>query len=260
MDIADVQEMMADIMGIRVPLFAAKLAFFGATIILAFVVSRLIGRAAQRFLEKASIPSASIFVNVVRALVWVMAFLVMLQPVFGIEPTGFVAALGITSVALSLGMQDTISNLFGGFSLMAGKVIVPGDIVTVDGTTGEVTDINWRSTTVRQFNGDLQVIPNSVLSKTELTKLAPFQAGEFPLPVMLAKDADLNEVRAEIDTIAREALREYYDEEFGTPVFVKEFTNWGILVNISLHCKPGIAPGRARTAVAEAIMGKSWLA
>ncbi|MBR3316407.1 MAG: mechanosensitive ion channel family protein [Atopobiaceae bacterium] len=255
----EVRNTLVDVLGRDVSSNAAKVVLLLAVIIAAFVASRVVAHTFYKVLDKSEMPSASIFVNLARALVWGFALLVVLQPVFGIEPTGFVAAIGVTSVALSLGLQDTISNIFGGLSLMVSKVVAPGDVVDVGGVVGEVTDVSLRSTTVKQFNGDEQIIPNSVLSKTALTKLAPFQAGEYQLPVMLKKDADLNEVRREVAELAPIALGTYYDEAFGTPLFINEFSNFGISAFISLHCKPGISPGKARTAMADAIAGKPWL-
>ncbi len=259
MDVTFISELLYEALGLSVPNWVLRAAILGVVLVGAFVLSRITARMASRVLDKSEVPSASIFVNICRVAVWSLALLLILRPVFGIEPTAFVATLGIASVALSLGLQDTVSNVFGGLSLMLSKVIVPGDVVCVSGITGVVTDIDWRSTTVRQFNGDLHIIPNSVLSKTDLNKLAPYQANEYVLPVMLAKDADLVQVRAEVDQMAREALGEHYDEEFGTFVFVTEFSNFGIAANISLHTTGGIAPGRARTAMAELMVGKPWL-
>ncbi len=260
MNSANMQEAVLDIFGFSVPAAVIKLGFLVAVIIVAFVVDRLLTKALRSVLDHASVPSASIFVNIARVVVWVFAMLAVLQPVFGIEPTGFVAALGVTSIALSLGMQDTIANVFGGLTLMVGKVIVPGDIVTIGTLTGEVTDINWRSTTLKLFSGDIEIIPNSVLSKKELTKLAPFQAGEYRLPIMIKVDADFDQVRKEIEEIARRTLNEFYDEEFGAPLFVEQITNFGVMAHVSLHAKPGITPRRACTAVAKEILGKDWLA
>ncbi len=255
------QELTATIvfMGLSMPLWVAKLLVLAAALVAALIVDRVVTRALRKVLDKAEVPSASIIINVVRAVVWSVAFLSILKPVFDIEPTGFIAALGVGSIALTLGLQDTIANLFGGLSLMLGKVIVPGDVITVGSTTGEVTDITFRSTTVRQFNNNLHVIPNSVLSKTQLTKLTGFSAGEYLLPVMLVKDFDYEQVSAEIDELAKEALGEFYDDEYGTVLFISEFNNFGVLANISLHAKAGISPGMAITAMSKQIVGKSWL-
>lgn len=248
-----------NLFGYEIPEFAFKIGYVVVVAVVATIVSRVLTRLVRGVLERGGVPSVSIIVNVVRILVWVFALLSVLKPVFGIEPTGFIAALGVTSVALSLGLQDTISNLFGGFTLMLGKVIVPGDVITASGITGKVVDINLRSTTVELFSGDLKIIPNAVLSSGGLTKLAPFQAGEYTLPIMIARDADLEQVRADVDAAAREGLGEHYDADFGTPVFIRGYSAFGILGQVSIHAK-GISARRACTAVGNLLQDKPWLA
>ena len=98
-----------------------------AAVVVALVVQHFALHLARRVLKASDVPSASIFLNILRALIWSLAVLSILQPVFGMDPSGFVTALGVASVAISLGLQDTISNLISGLSLMAGKVIKPGD-------------------------------------------------------------------------------------------------------------------------------------
>ena len=121
-----------------------------AAVVVALVVQHFALRLARRALEASDVPSASIFLNILRALIWSLTVLSILQPVFGMDPSGFVTALGVASVAISLGLQDTISNLISGLSLMAGKVIKPGDKISVGSVTGEVTDVTWRSTATAQ--------------------------------------------------------------------------------------------------------------
>ena len=100
-------------------------------VVIALVVQRVVVRLMHKALDASNLPSASIFINIVRALIWALALLGVLQPVFGVDPAGFVAALGVVSLAVSLGMQDTISNIVSGISLMVSKSVQPGDFVTV---------------------------------------------------------------------------------------------------------------------------------
>ena len=85
---------------------------------IAALVQRVVVRLMHRLLDASNLPSASIFINIVRALIWALALLSVMRPVFGVDPAGFVAALGVVSLAISLGMQDTISNIIGGISLL----------------------------------------------------------------------------------------------------------------------------------------------
>lgn len=136
--------------------------------LLAAVIDKALTRIVSKVLDRSQVPNASIFINILRAVVWTLAVGTVLQPVFGINPTTIFTALGIGGLAVSLGMKDTIANIIGGFGLMLGRVIQPGDLVNVAGTDGVVEDINWRQTVVRERNGNVKIIPNSILNTASL--------------------------------------------------------------------------------------------
>ena len=80
---------------------------------IALVIQRVVVRLMHKVLDASkldasNLPSASLFINIVRAVIWALALLSVMRPVFGVDPAGFVAALGVVSIAVSLGMQDTI--------------------------------------------------------------------------------------------------------------------------------------------------------
>lgn len=114
-----------------------KVVYLAVAAVVTLVVDRGVTRVARRVLDASSIPSASIFVNIIRGVIWAFGLLSVLEPVFGIKATAFVAALGVTSVVLSFGLQDTVSNVFSGLGLMLGKVVQPGDYVSVGGFEGD---------------------------------------------------------------------------------------------------------------------------
>ena len=155
------------ILGLTPQDFIFKLVIFVVVFLVAFLVERFAIKLSKKALDSSKLPSASIFVNILRGVIWAFAILAVLQPVFGIQPTAFVTALGVTSIALSFGLQDTISNLAGGLGLMLGGVVKPGDQVSIGTISGEVIDMNWRSTIVRARGGRVDIIPNSVSSIAE---------------------------------------------------------------------------------------------
>ena len=227
---------------------------------LAVVVSHVLTKALRRLLDVSEVPSASIFVNIARALVWALALLSVLEPVFGVQPTAFVTALGVTSLVISFGLQDTVSNVIGGLGLMAGKVVQPGDRVEVSGFSGEVVDVNWRSTTVRDRLGNEQVIPNSVLNKTALTRLAPGSATLCEVDLVVASEADLDQVVAELRAAAEGALAGRLAEGQQTGVCFLGSDAYGISCAVYLHVRDDVTLASARDALMRAVAGRPWLA
>lgn len=226
----------------------------------ALVVQRAVVRLMRRVLDASSLPSASIFINIVRALIWGLALLSVVEPVFGFKPDAIITGLGVVSLAVSLGMQDTISNLVSGVSIMISKTVQPGDHVTVGGVTGEVTDVSWRSTTVRTRGGALQVIPNSLLSSTALTHVTDWTVGCCTVPLVVVPGADLDAVEAEVRDVVSHALEGQLDPAFETGVVFTAFTAYGAQGEVQIHVLPDVVFSAAQDAVVRALTGRDWLA
>ena len=92
---------------------AGKLIWLTIVLAIVFVADRVISRVLRKILDNSQIPSASIFVNLTRVTIWVTGAAMVLQPVFGINPTTLITALGVGGVAISLGLKDTIANIIG---------------------------------------------------------------------------------------------------------------------------------------------------
>jgi len=84
--------------------------------------------------------------------------------------TPILTALGVGGLAVALALQDTLSNLFGGFYVAVARQIRLGDYVKLStGEEGYVSDIGWRSTTIRALANNLIIVPNAKLAQAIVT-------------------------------------------------------------------------------------------
>lgn len=247
-----------EILGVNLVGLLGKLVLVAVVAGVAFAVQRVLMSVTRRALNKARVPSASIIINILRGFVWLIALMIVLEPVFGIQPTGFIATLGIGSVALSLGLQDTVSNIVGGLILMVGKVIEPGDIIKLGDFTGVVTDIDLRATCVVDAYGQVDMIPNSVLSKQALVKLSRFTEGRVMLQLPIRHSTSFDEVKADVERIARETLGEWLDEKQGVQLVVVSFDPASIITQVVVHVAHGVSLDEARNRLAEGLSGRPW--
>ena len=239
-----------------------KAIFLVVTCIIAYVIQRLVTRATKRVLERAEVPSGSIFINIERALIWFLALLSVLEPVFGVQPTAFVAALGVTSIAVSFGLQNTISNIISGLGLMLGRVIEVGDYIEVGGYQGWVTDVTWRATTIKTIIDDVIVIPNSVLNTTTLCKYGPTSERAVTISLDIHPEADMAEVerdiRESVEAVAADA--EWYDPELGIFIIQQGYGPFGFRLDVRVGMRSALDGLDARSAIVQACSGKPWLA
>ncbi len=78
----------------------------------------------------------------------------------GIDLTVLSVFGGALGVGLGFGLQKIASNYISGFIILLDKSIKIGDLVTVGGFRGEVTEINTRYTVVRNAEGVENIVPN----------------------------------------------------------------------------------------------------
>ena len=83
--------------------------------------------------------------GVATAVVWMLGAAAALQ-IFGLDLSAVIAGLGIGTAAIALASQQTLSNLFGGASVIADQVLNVGDTCKFDGTIATVERIDVRST------------------------------------------------------------------------------------------------------------------
>jgi hypothetical protein len=97
---------------------------------------------------------------------------VVASNIWGVNLGGLLTALGVGSVVLGLAMQDTVSGLFAGMSLLSGKHFKEGDWIESGGIEGKIVHMNWRTVTIETLDDEkLVVIPNSTLATEPFTVL-----------------------------------------------------------------------------------------
>lgn len=183
------------------------LIIFSATLVLAKMASGF----AQQYGEKAggTLVSTTIFKNITKAVILVIGALIILQSL-GIAITPLLTALGVGGLAVALALQDTLSNLFSGFQIIAAGQIKKGDYIKLDsGEAGYVTDINWRNTTIKAFGNNAIVIPNSKLATIIVTNYnLPNKEMSVPVEVGVSYDSNLPKVEKVTLEVAKKVMHE----------------------------------------------------
>jgi small-conductance mechanosensitive channel len=119
-------------------------------------------------LQKGAAENKLLF-DVISAAVYVCSALAMMGFVFGWPLQGLLATSGIIAIVLGLALQSTLSDLFSGISLTIEKPYQLGDDILLEGgIEGQVVEVNWRSTHLRNGSNDRVVIPNSAIAKMRI--------------------------------------------------------------------------------------------
>ncbi len=115
---------------------------------------------------------------------------VLIAGVWGVNLSAALTAAGVTSLVISFALQDTLSGIASGFTLLADQPFSPGDWIEADEIEGRVIDVNWRATRIQNRDGDMVVIPNGQLSTVKITNFdRPGRHHRVKVPVQIERTA-----------------------------------------------------------------------
>ncbi len=116
---------------------------------------------------------------------------------FAIDIRSIVFTLGIGSLGVGLALQDTLANIFGGFTIMLDRRFRIGDRIQLQsGESGDVQAIGIRNTTVLTPDGNLLIIPNALLVKTIVTNYSfPDDRARVVINVGISFEADIERAK-----------------------------------------------------------------
>jgi potassium efflux system protein len=103
---------------------------------------------------------------------------------------------GGLSVGIGFGLQEVVANFVCGLILLFERPIRVGDVVTVEGTTGTVTRIHMRATTITNWDRQEFVVPNKTLiTNTLLNWTLSAALNRIVIPVGVAYGSDTEQAR-----------------------------------------------------------------
>ena len=133
-----------------------------AILIIGLLVIRIMMVLVQKLLDKTKLEKAAhgLIKSVARVVLYVLLGL-MVADALGIDVTSIIALASVLTLAVSLSLQNALTNVFGGFTLLYTHPFKSGDFVEVAGKTGTVQEISMTYTKLATPDNKIISIPNS---------------------------------------------------------------------------------------------------
>lgn len=129
------------------------------------IIVKILKKAFQRSkLENAAV---TLIVSVIRVAMIILLGLVAASTL-GIDVSGIVALASVLTLALSLAVQDALTNLIGGFTLLNTKPFHIGDYVEIGGQCGTVQQIGLTYTQLLSPDRKTISMPNSSVVSAQI--------------------------------------------------------------------------------------------
>ena len=196
------------------PQIISRLLIAGAVLVIGLIILKL-GKMVIRALSRrggrnkhGTVQRSETFRSIVTSVFsYIMFFILamLILSLFGVDVTSLLAAAGVVGIAIAFGAQTLVKDILSGLFIWAERSIEVGDLVSVNGLDGTVETITIRTTSIRNYNGNVYTIPNGdIRSITNMSRGFKRAIVNVPCPYEENQERLVEMVREEMEIAARE--------------------------------------------------------
>jgi small conductance mechanosensitive channel len=138
------------------------------------------------------------FGSIVQYTVLAVALIASLESV-GVKTTSLVAILASAGLAIGLALQGSLGNFASGVLILFFRPFRSGDMVTIAGQTGVVTDIGIFATTLTTPDNQKVIVGNSAITSGVIINLTSLGTRRGEIDVSIAIGPDVGKLIASIE-------------------------------------------------------------
>ncbi|MDR7857328.1 MAG: mechanosensitive ion channel family protein [Tissierella sp.] len=100
--------------------------------------------------------------KIVKYILYFIGIMIVLD-MFNVNTTSILATAGIGGLAIGFGAQSLVKDIITGFFILIEDQYAVGDYIKIESLEGVVEELGLRVTKLRDFSGDLHIIPNGTV-------------------------------------------------------------------------------------------------
>lgn len=211
-----------------------------AVILLAvcLIVVKLLLKLVDKVLVNAKVErSLHTFVRTAAKILLLFLVVLVVAGSLGINVTSLIAVLSVFGLAVSLAVQNSLSNVAGGIQLLTSKPFKAGDYVEAGGISGTVAEVGIFYTKINSGDNKLIQVPNSQISAEKIINYTAEEQRRVDLTFTTSYDAPVETVKAVIQqVIGAHPLALFTPEPF---VRVSAYGDSAIEYTVRVWCATG---------------------
>lgn len=175
------------------------------------IINRIIDRTLKLEMSNPKINTnrAATIVSTLKKLIKYILFfigIIMSLELFNINTASILATAGIGGLAIGFGAQSLVKDIITGFFILLEDQFSVGDYIQISDMYGIVEELGLRVTKLRDFSGDLHIIPNGSIDIVTNSSRGEMRA---LVPVSISNEEDVEKAI----TILTEALEVFKDND-----------------------------------------------
>ena len=174
------------------PVLAFAIIVFFAGIIL----SKLVVKFASKFIERSNIENTagSFLISLIRVVLYILVAIIALS-MLNVPMTSIVTVIGTAGLAIGLALQNSLSNLAGGFIILFSKPFKSGDLIEIDNSLGTVNSIGILYTKIITPDNKSIFIPNGKITDAKIINYSEISTRRVDLSFDISYDNDFEKAK-----------------------------------------------------------------
>ena len=213
----------------------AKLLPMVALAALGILAVQVVLKLAKKMLEKSKLEKAAhtLILTAVQVVLYILLGLAVASGL-GIDVTGVVALASVLTLAISLSVQNLLTNVFGGFTLLYTRPFASEDFVEIAGQSGTVKEIGLTYTKLATPDNKIVSIPNSAVVAAEIVNYTV--TGTRRLDINLAVSYGVS-AETVLEIMEQTADQSQVLSDPAKVIAMKEYNEQSITYGMMLWCK-----------------------
>ena len=206
------------------------------TLLICYIIYRVLFDLLNQVLAKTKLDKhLTYIINTVIKVIVFFIFLVIISSMLGIDTTSLIAVFSLFGLAISLSIQNLMSNVAHAISIMINKPYKNGDYIKINEYEGNVEEITLLNTKILTINNEMIYVPNTIMGSNTIVNYTHMPNRRIQLIVDASYNDDIDKVK--------KALRQVIDEEPLTrkdkDIFIEvyEYSTSSIKYIIRVYCK-----------------------
>lgn len=223
----------------------------GLLAILAFVLGMIVLRGGKKLItrfalspnkgaNKRSMRQRETFASLMTSVFsYIMYFVIatVVLSILGVNISSILAVAGVGGVAIGFGAQTLVKDIISGVFLWSEGNVTVGEKITVNNLHGTVEEVTLRTTSIRDFNGDLYVVPNGDI-RTVINTSRNFKRAIIDMRLSYEEDLEyMLHILEEEMVLSKQAIPQL--KEIPQVMGVNAIQGDCIIVRISALCSAG---------------------
>lgn len=185
-----------------------------------FVINKLVALLAKAMERSKMDASLRPFLKSLLGAVFKVMLLLAVASTLGMQVTSFVAILSAAAFAVGMALQGGLSNFAGGVMILTFRPFKVGDIISAQGFTGGVKEIQIFNTILLTPDNQTIIIPNGPLSNGVIQNLTMQETRRVDMTFGIGYGDDIDKARQVIYQVLQKCPHVINPEK--TDVFISE--------------------------------------